>query len=66
MSEQFLPSATYDDDLRLVPDNPEERVPCAVWDPDKPLANGTELSHLSQPIRVRVGPGDMLYLPACW
>jgi len=74
VNECFLPLATWEWDgglcLRpdgpLRPGEPEDRVPCAVWDPDQPDGNPTTFSHLSRPIRARLGPGDMLYLPACW
>ncbi|KAI0023537.1 phospholipase A2 [Xylariomycetidae sp. FL0641] len=43
-----------------------EKVPFATWDPDDPTANATPYSHLAQPMRVTLEPGDMLYLPALW
>ena len=60
MNEQFLPCATYDRDMNIVPDEPEMRVPCAVWDPDRPEGNVTKFSQLSQPAKVRLNPGDMV------
>ena len=66
INENFLPSATYAADMTIDPDDPPAQVPCAVWDPDKPEVNPTKFSALSRPIRVRLDPGDMLYLPACW
>ena len=65
VNEQFLPSATYDTDMSLIPDPPTQ-VPCAAWDPDLPNENATPFSHLIRPLRVRLNPGDMLYLPALW
>ena len=52
-------------DLDLVPED-GEHVPFAVWDPDTPARNATPYSHLAQPTRVTLEPGDMLYLPAMW
>lgn len=42
------------------------KVPFATWDPDIPEANATPYSHLAEPMRVSLEPGDMLYLPAMW
>ena len=66
VNEQFLPSATYDESLKLIMDNPPIQVPCAIWDPDRPTENATGFSGLSRPSYVRLDPGDILYLPACW
>ena len=52
--------------MEIIPDDPPFKIPCAVWDPDKPEEAATEFSHLSRPMRVRLEAGDMLYLPACW
>ncbi|KAI1436001.1 phospholipase A2 [Xylaria sp. CBS 124048] len=41
-------------------------VPFATWDPDKPGVRATSYSHLAEPMRVTLEPGDMLYLPAMW
>ncbi|KAK3359963.1 cupin-like domain-containing protein [Lasiosphaeria hispida] len=41
-------------------------VPFATWDPDRPLENATAYSHLAEPVRVTLWPGDMLYLPCMW
>lgn len=69
VNEQPLPPATYSrtkDGLTLQMDSNEEAVPFAIWDPEKPTENATEFSHLAQPLRVTLNPGDMLYLPAMW
>lgn len=66
INEQFLPSATFDSTMKIIPDEPPSHVPCAIWDPDRPDENITEFSHLAQPIRVRLKPGDALFLPALW
>ena len=66
IKERFLSTATFDAALNIVPDNPCTEVPCALWDPDKPSENTTQFSHLSKPIRARLDPGDVLYLPALW
>ncbi|KAI0398347.1 phospholipase A2 [Xylariaceae sp. FL0594] len=42
------------------------KVPFATWDPDRPKERATAYSHLADPIRVTLEPGDMLYLPAMW
>ncbi|WPG99538.1 Clavaminate synthase-like protein [Acrodontium crateriforme] len=41
-------------------------IPTAIWDPEAPTKNQTPYSHLSQPIRLTLHAGDMLYLPAMW
>lgn len=66
INEKFLPCATYAADMSLTPDDPPAQVPHAVWDPDRPEENPTRFSSLSRPSRIRLDPGDMLYLPACW
>ncbi|KAI1326827.1 cupin-like domain-containing protein [Xylariaceae sp. FL0255] len=45
---------------------PLPKVPFAIWDPDEPSRNATAYSHLAEPMRVTLEPGDMLYLPAMW
>ncbi|KAI0914062.1 phospholipase A2 [Ustulina deusta] len=42
------------------------KVPFATWDPDMPEVRATPYSHLAEPMRVSLGPGDILYLPAMW
>ncbi|TVY91541.1 JmjC domain-containing protein, partial [Lachnellula willkommii] len=43
-----------------------DRVPFALWDPDGLGGEGTRYSGLARPVRVSLGKGDMLYLPALW
>jgi jumonji domain-containing protein 7 len=43
-----------------------DAVPFATWDPDSPSERATPYSKLASPLRVTLGPGDMMYLPACW
>jgi peptidyl-lysine (3S)-dioxygenase / protease len=45
-------------------DSPD--VPFATWDPDLPQNRQTRYSHLSEPMRITLNPGDMMYLPALW
>ncbi|KAI4906901.1 hypothetical protein J4E90_010104 [Alternaria incomplexa] len=59
-------SALEKGDLVIKVDEPEEYVPFATWDPDQPAANTTPYSQYSQPLRVTLEEGDMLYLPALW
>ena len=77
VGEQVLPAATYafDQSLsedtnsgKLVPtlDDPPAETPFATWDPDKPSHRGTDFSHLCKLLKVKLDPGDMLYLPALW
>ncbi|KAK3937647.1 JmjC domain-containing protein 7 [Diplogelasinospora grovesii] len=72
VNEQLLPPATYyarppsPKGVELALDPNTEPVPFAVWDPDTPETNTTAYSHLANPIRVTLGPGDMLYLPCMW
>ncbi|KAI0201247.1 phospholipase A2 [Astrocystis sublimbata] len=42
------------------------KIPFATWDPEAPELNATSYSHLAEPMRVTLEPGDMLYLPAMW
>jgi jumonji domain-containing protein 7 len=44
----------------------EAYVPFATWDPDRPEEHTTPFSQYSQPLRVTLEEGDMLYLPALW
>ncbi|KAF2452066.1 Clavaminate synthase-like protein [Karstenula rhodostoma CBS 690.94] len=44
----------------------EAYVPFATWDPDRPEEHTTPFSRYSQPLRVTLEEGDMLYLPALW
>ncbi|KAL7625793.1 hypothetical protein AAE478_005016 [Parahypoxylon ruwenzoriense] len=69
VNEQELVPASYarvgNGSLHLQREDGEE-VPFAIWDPDDPTARATKYSHLAQPLRVTLEPGDMLYLPAMW
>ncbi|TGJ79567.1 hypothetical protein E0Z10_g9196 [Xylaria hypoxylon] len=47
-------------------DDEASKVPFATWDPDTPEVRATPYSHLAEPMRVSLEPGDMLYLPAMW
>ncbi|RYN39343.1 hypothetical protein AA0113_g903 [Alternaria arborescens] len=53
-------------DMVIKVDEPEEYVPFATWDPDQRTINTTPYSQYSQPLRVTLEEGDMLYLPALW
>ena len=66
VNEQWLETATYNEQMELVLDIPSQVVPCAIWDPDRPQANATPFSSLCVPLKVTLQPGDMLYLPTCW
>ncbi|KAF1945941.1 Clavaminate synthase-like protein [Clathrospora elynae] len=59
-------SSLSKDNLVIAIDDPEEYVPFATWDPDAPYANTTPYSQSSQPLRITLEEGDMLYLPALW
>jgi jumonji domain-containing protein 7 len=67
---EVLPSGSscLGPDVRLHPhvDHPVTYTPFPTWDPDVPDQNATRFSSLSQPLRVTLNPGDMLYLPALW
>ncbi|KAF2250977.1 Clavaminate synthase-like protein [Trematosphaeria pertusa] len=52
--------------LVIAVDEPDEYVPFATWDPDRPVENTTRFSECSLPLRVTLEEGDMLYLPALW
>ncbi|KAF2758848.1 Clavaminate synthase-like protein [Pseudovirgaria hyperparasitica] len=76
VNERDLPAATYtpspgapsETPTALTPtlDSPPSTVPTATWDPDTPTEYTTRFSHLARPMRVRLAPGDILYLPALW
>ncbi|KAM3083640.1 hypothetical protein ACMFMF_001009 [Clarireedia jacksonii] len=72
INEISLPSATYvrsscdPSQLSIHLDTPPSRIPVATWDPDDPEQRETPYSHLAQPMRITLGKGDMLYLPALW
>ncbi|TVY84234.1 JmjC domain-containing protein [Lachnellula suecica] len=67
VNEKKLSPASYvRDDRELVVKKEEgDKVPFAVWDPDSG-EGGTKYSSLGKPMRVSLGKGDMLYLPALW
>lgn len=52
--------------MRVVRDEGGGEVPCAIWDPDLPGENGTGFEGLSRPLRVRLGPGDMVSFCCCF
>ena len=58
-------NATLELELELEPET-DDPVPFATWDPDRPRDNTTPYSHLADPMRVTLEPGDMLYLPCMW
>lgn len=72
VNQQELRAATYawsesePNRLEVQFDQPPAIVPFPTWDPDLPYSRSTFASRLSQPIRVALNPGDMLYLPARW
>lgn len=73
VNEQELPPASYvrnGDDLVLQMEKDADNVPFALWNPDSthdtPHDHLTKYSHLAEPMRVTLYPGDMLYLPAMW
>jgi peptidyl-lysine (3S)-dioxygenase / protease len=69
VNERMLRPATYrrtEGELVLHLDREQDPVPLATWDPDQPERNATRHSHLAEPVKVTLEPGDMLYLPAMW
>ncbi|KAI9711851.1 MAG: hypothetical protein M1820_001996 [Bogoriella megaspora] len=75
VAETTVPAASYrweaikagtDAILTYGLDSPAELVPFPTWDPDLPNKRATKFSKLAQPMRVTLGEGDMLYLPAQW
>jgi jumonji domain-containing protein 7 len=67
--EENLPSGSYirqDGDLTIEEESGTDPMPFPTWDPDRPFLKATKYSHLARPVRVTLGPGDMLYLPALW
>ena len=69
VNERWLACATYvksGNEWIIEEDEPEAKVPVAVWDPDRPMANATKFSSLCQPVTITLDEGDFLYLPACW
>jgi jumonji domain-containing protein 7 len=65
---QYAPSTSGEGDgvLVLEPQEGQDAVPVAVWDPEEPELRCSEYSHLSKPVTVTLQEGDMLYLPAMW
>ncbi|MCJ1281592.1 hypothetical protein MMC26_000912 [Xylographa opegraphella] len=51
--------------LVITPDKDSVPVPCATLDVNRIEQDMQEIHHC-RPIRVTLGPGDMLYLPALW
>jgi jumonji domain-containing protein 7 len=74
VNEQKLPQFRYapstsdksDGALVLEPQEGQDAVPVAVWDPEEPELRRSDYSHLSKPVTVTLEAGDMLYLPAMW
>lgn len=69
VNERELRPAMYERDgkgLLMKMENGGPAIPFAIWDPDLPMENTTEYSHLASPTRVTLEAGDMLYLPALW
>jgi jumonji domain-containing protein 7 len=74
VAERELPAAAYvrdeNGELRIEGDDGGEDVPFATWDPDVDAESkewrGTRYSKYAEPVRVTLGEGDMLYLPALW
>jgi len=78
VNEHLLPTASWtarsdtqehrvkETQLRLVPDEDADAIPCALWDPDESDQWANGLSKLCQPLRVELHAGDILYLPALW
>lgn len=76
VNEQSLPQAWYkpsrsngrhtEEDLLIEISGESEMLPVPTWDPDEPEIRATEYSRLSQPARVTLEEGDMLYLPAMY
>jgi jumonji domain-containing protein 7 len=65
---RYAPSTSdiRDDDLVIEPQEEQDTVPVAVWDPEEPDLRRSDYSHLSKPLLVTLQEGDMLYLPAMW
>lgn len=75
-NERLLPKARYTPvgdrrptlpmNLTFKVDEDSNMVPVATWDPHGPQERPSKYSHLSEPIRVTLNEGDLLYLPAMW
>ncbi|MCJ1417636.1 hypothetical protein MMC32_003980 [Xylographa parallela] len=59
-----LPELEYEQ-LVITPDADSVPVPCATLDVNK-IEQDIQGIHQCRPIRITLGPGDMLYLPAMW
>jgi jumonji domain-containing protein 7 len=74
VNEQKLPQCRYapsssdtnDSALSIEPQEGQDAVPVAVWDPEEPELRRSDYSHLSKAVAVTLQEGDMLYLPAMW
>ena len=74
VNEQKIPHCRYapsfsdtnDSALLIEPQEGQDAVPVAVWDPEEPELRPSKYSHLSKPVAVTLQEGDMLYLPAMW
>ncbi|KAM0700748.1 hypothetical protein Q7P35_012469 [Cladosporium inversicolor] len=74
VNEQKLPHCRYahstsdtsNGALSIEPQEGQDAVPVAVWDPEEPEERRSEYSHLSKPVTITLEEGDMLYLPAMW
>jgi jumonji domain-containing protein 7 len=76
VNERLLPRARYkpiegslstsSDELAINVEDDDEWLPIPTWDPDDPGGRPSAYSHLSQPLRVTLEEGDLLYLPAMW
>ena len=67
--EQELDPASYrrrDDGVLEMAKEGGEKIPFATWDPDNLQSGGTKYSQYATPVRITLGKGDMLYLPAQW
>jgi len=69
VAERELPSASYvrqNGGFRLQPEGDGHTVPFPTWDPDDVLVTPTKYSKFTQPLRLTLHAGDMLYLPKLW
>jgi len=69
VNEQQVSRARYEllsNGLQPEVAEPPETVPVPTWDPDVADIRANTYSSLTNPIRVTLEQGDMLYLPAMW